>query len=215
MADAQTLTRVVEALLFASPEPVALARLEALLEPDGVTRDELAQALERLAQRYVGGGVELREVAGGYQIRTCPDLAPWLARLEVVKPIRFSRPALEVLAVVAYRQPVTRAEVEEVRGVDCGGVLKALLEKGFTRVVGKKDVPGRPLLYGTTRKFLEAFGLGSLGELPSLRDIEEILAEHDEGLEPATPAADADPEPGPAADAGPPDDPCEEPADGG
>lgn len=180
--EAFELVRALEAVLFASAEPVPLDRLEAVFDPDGVDRADLTAALETLRTACAGRGVELREVGGGYQFRTRPELAPWLARLEVVKPVRFSRAALESLALVAYRQPVTRAEVEEVRGVDCGGVLKALLERGLVRVVGKKDVPGRPLLYGTTRKFLEAFGFSSLSELPSLRDIQEILAERGEGV---------------------------------
>jgi len=181
--DTETLRNVVEAVLFASPEPLPLARLEEVLAPDGVTRDEARQALADLAAAYEGRGVELREVAGGYQLRTRSEFGPWLARLEAQKPVRFSRPALETLAIVAYRQPVTRAEIEEVRGVDCGGVLKTLLDKGLARIVGKKDVPGRPLLYGTSKRFLEAFGLASLAELPSLKDIEELLSEQGEGLE--------------------------------
>jgi len=181
--DTETLRKVVEAVLFASPEPLPLARLEEVLAPDGVTRDEARQALADLAAACEGRGVELREVAGGYQLRTRSEFGPWLARLEAQKPVRFSRPALETLAIVAYRQPVTRAEIEEVRGVDCGGVLKTLLDKGLARIVGKKDVPGRPLLYGTSKRFLEAFGLASLAELPSLKDIEELLSEQGEGLE--------------------------------
>jgi segregation and condensation protein B len=181
--DPQTLRNIVEAVLFASPEPLPLARLEEVLAPDGVAREAIREALIELAAACEGRGVELREVAGGYQLRTRSELGPWLARLEAQKPARFSRPALETLAIVAYRQPVTRAEIEEVRGVDCGGVLKTLLDKGLARIVGKKDVPGRPLLYGTSRRFLEAFGLASLAELPSLQDIEELLAERGEGLE--------------------------------
>ncbi len=139
--------------------------------------------MEALAAALAGRGVELREVAGGWQLRTAPDLGPWLARLEVPRPVRFSRAALETLALVAYRQPTTRAEVEEVRGVDCGGVLKVLLDRGLVRILGKKDVPGRPLLYGTSRKFLEVFGLAGLGELPSVRDLDEILAARAEPAE--------------------------------
>lgn len=180
--DPETLVRAVEALLFASPEPLPLPRLEEVFAPDGVEPDRVRDALEKLRTRCAGRGVELREVAGGYQLRTRPELAPWLARIEAPRAVRFSRPALETLAIVAYRQPVTRAELEEVRGVDCGGVLKSLLDRGLARILGKKDVPGRPLLYGTTRKFLEAFGLSSLGELPSLKDIEEVLAARGEGV---------------------------------
>ncbi|MDW7710769.1 MAG: SMC-Scp complex subunit ScpB [Deferrisomatales bacterium] len=180
--DTERIIRILEALLLVSPEPVPLARLEEVFAPDGVPGERVRQALAVLGDRCKGRGVEVREVAGGYQLRTRPDVAPWLARLEAPKAARFSRPALEVLAIVAYRQPVTRAEVEEVRGVDCGGVLKTLLDKGLVRILGKKDVAGRPLLYGTSRKFLESFGLSSLADLPSLRDIEDLLAERAEAV---------------------------------
>ncbi len=180
--DAETLIRALEAVLFASSEPVGAARLEEVFAPDGVEREQLQQALDTLRERCSGRGVELREVAGGYQFRTRREAAPWIARLETPKPVRFSRAAMETLAIAAYRQPVTRAEIEEVRGVDCGGVMKSLLERGLVRILGKKDVPGRPLLYGTTRRFLEVFGLASLTELPSLRDIDEILAQQGEGV---------------------------------
>ncbi len=181
--DRSIVAKAVEAVLFASPEPVPLARLEQVFAPDGISRADLLDALRTLSEALGDRGIELREVAGGYQLRTRPEMAPFLARLEVPRPVRFSRAALETLAIVAYRQPVTRAEVEEVRGVDCGGVLRSLLEKGLVRILGKKDVPGRPLLYGTTRKFLEVFGLSSLTELPSLKEIGELLDERAEGVE--------------------------------
>lgn len=186
--DDQTLCRALEAVLFASAEPLPLVRLEALFAPDGVEPARVADALRGLEAALAGRAVELQEVAGGFQLRTRPGLAPWVARLEAPRPARLSRAALEALAVVAYRQPLTRAEVEEVRGVDCGGVMKSLLERGLVRVVGKKDVPGRPLLYGTAKRFLETFGLPSLGALPSLRDLAEIAAARaDEGPEPPGP----------------------------
>ncbi|GAB4260689.1 MULTISPECIES: SMC-Scp complex subunit ScpB [Deferrisoma] len=175
--DREAVARVLEAVLFASPEPVALGKLVELFAPEGLGRQEVLDGLGALGEALGGRALELREVAGGYQLRTRAEYAPYLGRLEIPRPVRFSRAALETLAIVAYRQPITRAEVEEVRGVDCGGVLKALLEKGLVRVVGKKDVPGRPLLYGTSRKFLEVFGLTSLADLPSLQEIEEMLAE--------------------------------------
>ncbi len=196
-----TVVKAVEAVLFASPEPVPLARLEQVFAPEGLSRADLVKALGALSEALEDRGIELREVAGGYQLRTRPEMAPFLARLEVPRPVRFSRAALETLAIVAYRQPVTRAEVEEVRGVDCGGVLRSLLEKGLVRILGKKDVPGRPLLYGTTRKFLEVFGLSSLTELPSLKEIGELLDERGEGLEGA-PAGGG--EPGAPGDPGAP-----------
>lgn len=180
--DPATLVRAVEAVLFASPEPVSLTTLEQVFGPDDVNREQILEAIAALQGQCEGRGIEVREIGGGYQMRTRPGMATWLARLDMPKPVRLSRAALESLAIVAYRQPVTRAEAEEVRGVDCGGVLKSLLEKGLIRIVGKKDVPGRPLLYGTTRKFLEVFGLASLSELPSVRDMQEILEEHAEGV---------------------------------
>ncbi len=203
-----TVVKAVEAVLFASPEPVPLARLEQVFAPEGLSRADLVEALGALSETLEDRGIELREVAGGYQLRTRPEMAPFLSRLEVPRPVRFSRAALETLAIVAYRQPVTRAEVEEVRGVDCGGVLRSLLEKGLVRILGKKDVPGRPLLYGTTRKFLEVFGLSSLTELPSLKEIGELLDERGEGLEGAPagggePGAPGDPE-APCGDGGAP-----------
>ena len=198
--DRETVVKAVEAVLFASPEPVPLARLEQVFAPEGLSRSDLVGALRALEDALADRGIELREVAGGYQLRTRPEMAPFLARLEVPRPVRFSRAALETLAIVAYRQPVTRAEVEEVRGVDCGGVLRSLLEKGLVRILGKKDVPGRPLLYGTTRRFLEVFGLSSLTELPSLKEIGEVLDERAEGVEGE---AEAPGGPGDAGSAGP------------
>ena len=181
--DRGILIQALEAVLFASSEPLAIAKLQAVFAPEGVGAQELREAIESLRGMSAGRGVEVREVGGGYQLRTRPETARWVARLEEQKAVRFSRAALETLAVVAYRQPVTRAEAEEVRGVDSGGVLKSLLDKGLVRIVGRKDVPGRPLLYGTTRKFLEVFGLGALSELPTMRDIASILAEHAEGVD--------------------------------
>ena len=188
--DERILAQALEAVLFASAEPLLPARLEALFAPDGVDAAALAAGLDCLRAALEGRGIEVQEVAGGLQLRTRPRWAPWLARLEMPKPVRFSRAALETLSIVAYRQPITRAEVEEVRGVDCGGVLKALLERGLVRIVGKKDVPGRPLLYGTARKFLETFGLASLAELPSLRELEDLIDQRGEGVADGPPEAE-------------------------
>lgn len=179
--DEEQLARVLEAMLFASAEPLLPVKLLAVLSPDGISEESLQAGLGALKGRLEDRGLQLSEIAGGYQLRTRPELAPWIARLDVPKPAKLSRAALEALAVVAYRQPVTRAEVEEVRGVDCGGVLKALLDRGLVRILGKKDVPGRPLLYGTAKRFLEAFGLRSLADLPSLRQVEEFPAEEESG----------------------------------
>jgi segregation and condensation protein B len=120
------------------------------------------------------GGFLLQEVAGGYQFRTRADLSPWIKRLKGGKPSLMTPAAMETLAVVAYRQPVVKAEVDKIRGVDVGGALKTLLEKKLIRIIGRKDVPGRPMLYGTTRKFLEVFNLKDLSELPTMEELKEF-----------------------------------------
>ncbi len=183
--DRTTLIRAVEAILFVSCEPVPLRKFEEVFAPDGVEPRDVREALEALRRDFTGRGVELIEVGGGYQMRTSPELRPILARMEVVRPVKLTQAALETLAIIAYRQPLTRAEAEEVRGVDCGAVVRSLLDRGLIRVVGKKDMPGRPILYGTTRKFLEVFGLASLNDLPTLREIEELTgSEAGEALKP-------------------------------
>src|SRR5262249_24564625 len=133
----------------------------------------------------------IEEIGGGYQLRTLPELAPWLAELQPAPPLRLSRPALETLAIVAYKQPLTRAEIEQVRGVDVGAVLRSLLERRLVRITGHREVPGRPILYATTRRFLEVFGLAELADLPTLREIEELLRERaaEAVVEPAALAA--------------------------
>ncbi len=173
----ETLSRLLESLLFVSPEPMSP---KALAEALGVERADLAPALERLKGRLAEGrsGIVVCEVAGAYQLRSAVESAPYVRRLLGVKPQRLTRAALETLAFVAYRQPVTRAEVEEIRGVDCGAVLKALLERKLVRILGKKEELGRPLLYGTTREFLEFFGLDGLGSLPTLREFQELSEEN-------------------------------------
>jgi segregation and condensation protein B len=134
-------------------------------------------AIEELEVDYAERprGFFLQKVAGGYQLRTCPEYADYLRKLGHNRPFKFSRPALETLAIIAYRQPVTRAEIEYLRGVDSGSVLKTLLEKHLARILGKKDVPGKPMIYGTTREFLELFGLPDLAALPTLREFSELI----------------------------------------
>jgi segregation and condensation protein B len=167
--------RIVEALVLAAREPLAAARIaEAVPGLNTAGARELLLELRADYQRE-GRGFELAEVAGGFQLRTPPELAEYVSRLEHERPARLSRAALESLSVVAYRQPVTRAEIELVRGVDCGPVLRSLLERHLLRIAGHRDVPGRPMLYGTTRRFLEVFGLSSLEDLPSLRDLDELV----------------------------------------
>ncbi|MEA3544201.1 MAG: SMC-Scp complex subunit ScpB [Thermodesulfobacteriota bacterium] len=167
------LRQLVEAFIFASDSPLSLDRLSILLEQP---RAEIKPVVEQLQQQYAAseGGFYLAEVAGGYQFRTMEALAPWLRKLSKDRAARFSRAALETLAIIAYRQPVTRAEIEYLRGVDSGGVMKTLLDKNLLRILGKKDVPGRPLIYGTSRQFLELFGLRDLSDLPTLKEFSAL-----------------------------------------
>jgi segregation and condensation protein B len=162
----------LEAVLFSSDEPLRLERLQTLFEVDVVS---LKQALQDLMVEYAqeNRGVILQEVAGGFQIRTRAEYAPWIVKLNRTRATRLSKAATESLAIIAYRQPVTRAEIEYLRGVDSGGVVRMLMEKQLVKIVGKKDVPGRPLLYGTSRHFLEFFGLKDLSELPNLKEFSD------------------------------------------
>jgi len=170
------LQQLVEAFIFASDSPLTLDRLSLLTEqPKAVLRP----IVEELQQQFSTSnhGFYLAEVAGGYQFRTAADLAPWLRKLNKERATRFSRAALETLAIIAYRQPATRAEIEYLRGVDSGGVMKTLLDKNLIRILGKKDVPGRPLMYGTSRQFLELFGLRDLNDLPTLKEFAALAPE--------------------------------------
>jgi segregation and condensation protein B len=186
MAD---LRAMIEAAIFVAETPLTVDRLAQILEKP---RAEIKAVLEPLQQEYAaaGRGFCLAEVAGGYQFRTTPQMAPVLRRLiKEQRSPQFSRAALETLAIIAYRQPVTRAEVEYLRGVDSGGVMKTLLDKNLLRILGKKDVAGRPLLYGTSRHFLELFGLRSLDDLPTLKEFSALEPEAVEA-EPLAPEAE-------------------------
>ena len=168
---------IVEALLFVAEEPLSVERLKEILE--GYGRKEIVALLQELQAFYEqeGRGLKLYEVAGGYRLATRPELHPWVQRLKAVRPTRLSRAALETLALIAYRQPITRAEIEAIRGVAVDGVLKTLAEKDLIRIVGRKKEVGRPILYGTSKAFLEYFGFKDLSELPALRELEELVAE--------------------------------------
>ncbi len=180
-SDARVRT-LCESLLLVADRPLTVKDVEAAT---GVAPARIRAAMEALAADYREGvsGIVLQEVAGGYQLRTCPTNSEFVRRFLQVRPARLTRAALETLAIVAYRQPVTRPEIEEIRGVDSGAVLKALLDKGLVQVLGKKEEPGRPLLYGTTRAFLEFFGLKDLASLPTLREYHELTEEHREIVE--------------------------------
>lgn len=168
------LKAILEALIFVSDTPVTVAAMEGILED--VPKKEISSALDDLVREYEqrSGGISLKEVAGGYQFRTRETLAPWVLKLKGQKAMDLSPAAMETLAVIAYRQPVMKSEIERVRGVDVSGILRGLLEKNLVRIMGRKNVPGRPIIYGTTRKFLETFGLKALSDLPTLRDFKEL-----------------------------------------
>ena len=176
--NAPSLKSIVESLLFISDAPLTIDRLCAILEE--YDRGDVRSAVALLREEYAaeGRGITLTEVAGGYQLRSAPENADYIRRLVRGKSFRFSRSALETLAMIAYRQPITRTEVEYLRGVDSGGVVKTLLEKKMIRILGKKDIPGKPLIYGTTREFLETFGLPDLASLPTLRDVHELAEQY-------------------------------------
>jgi segregation and condensation protein B len=171
------LKSIVESLIFISEEPMSLDRLCGILHE--YDRDDIRTCLNELKTEYNSPerGIFLAEVAKRFQFRTREENGDFVRRLVKTKSSRFSQSALETLAITAYRQPITRAEIEYLRGVDSGGVIKTLLEKKLIKILGKKDIPGRPLIYGTTRYFLELFSLKDLKSLPTLREIEDLVGE--------------------------------------
>ncbi len=176
------LERIVESVLFAAAAPVSLRRLVEVL--GGPSSKEVHAAVERLKGEYATGqrGIQLREVAGGYQLRTARENAEWVRAIFREKPSRLGRAALETLAIVAYKQPVTRAEIEAIRGVDVDGVLSTLMARRLIKMAGRKEAVGRPLLYVTTPEFLEVFGLKDLNELPSLKELGPAPDTDDDGV---------------------------------
>ena len=169
--DVGRLALIIESVLFAAAAPVSLRKLVDILE--GPTAKEVQTALARLKELYAPGqrGIQLLEVAGGYQFRTARENAEWVRAVFRDKPARLGRAALETLAIIAYKQPVTRAEIEAIRGVDVDGVVSTLMARRLIKIAGRKEAVGRPLLYSTTPEFLETFGLKDLKELPSLKEL--------------------------------------------
>jgi len=171
---------IIESLLFVADEPLTIDRMRVVLDvPDKTAIQEALQALED-EYNARGGGFHLKAVAGGYQLRTRSEYKDWIKKLIQPKPPRLSKAALETLATIAYKQPVIRSDIEHIRGVDCGGVLRMLLKRKMIRVLGRKEIPGRPLIYGTTRQFLEVFDLQDLKDLPTPKEIEELSDMADE-----------------------------------
>lgn len=169
------LTSIIEALLFVSESPLNISTIYKVIEKK-IGKAKIQTILRKLIEDYCqdSDGLRITKVAGGYQMTTKPELSNWLRKLyKSEKKERLSTPALETLAIIAYKQPITRAEIEQIRGVNTEGVLKTLLEKGLIRISGRKDTIGRPILYNTSRLFLEYFGLGSLNDLPPLKEGEE------------------------------------------
>ena len=167
------LTKIIEAMLFVSEKPLTRDQIRAVL-PEMDAKD-IKRSLEKLKEQYRErkGGFLLQEVAGGYQLRSNPELAPVLKRMVTQKPLKLGKATLETLSIIAYKQPVLKSEIEYIRGVDCGSSIKTLLEYGLVKILGRKQIAGKPLIYGTTPKFLEIFSLKSLNELPFPEEIEK------------------------------------------
>ncbi len=171
------LAAVLECVLFTAETPLSLNRVAEIFPNQ--SQQEWQEALDELCAQYdgAGHGVFVAEVAGGYQLRTRSEYASWIVQTRPANPQRLSQAALETLAVIAYKQPIIRAEIEAIRGVDVSGVLRQLLEKGLIQMLGRKDIPGRPILYGTTATFLEVFGLKDLRSLPTQEELQALAEE--------------------------------------
>ena len=168
------LRAIIESLLFVSEVPLSLVKIKSILSM--YTHVEITEALEQLRQEYAGDGhgFALAEVAQGYQFRSKPEYGEWIRKLKRITPARLSQAALETLAIVAYRQPILRAEIESVRGVDVGGVLRLLLERKLIKILGRKNIPGRPNIDAPTPRFLEVFSLKEISSLPTLEENGEL-----------------------------------------
>ena len=172
--DTKLLKSVIEGLIFAHPEPVSIDSLAAVIQE--ASSERIQSVLDELEQEYLerSRGFTLAKVAGGYQFRSLPNIAPWILEMRRMKPARLSRAALETLSIIAYNQPVTRGRIEQIRGVESSAPLRSLVERDLVVIVGRKDIAGRPLLYGTSKRFLEVFGLPDLASLPPLPEIENL-----------------------------------------
>ncbi len=207
----ENLKHIVESLLFVTDDPLSVDKIRNAL---GIAEAApVREALRELAAEYEvrGGGFYLNQVAGGYQLRTRPEYREWIKRLVQPRAHRLSRAALETLAIVAYKQPIIRSDIEHIRGVDSGGILRTLLERKLIRVMGRREIPGRPLIYGTTKLFLEVFGLKSLQDLPTPKEIEEFEEKPLPESPPAGEAAGGDAEGEEAAPPQAPPEPAQTP----
>lgn len=171
------LKHIIESLIFVSGNPLSVEQIKSVVtEAD---TKEIRNCLTELIREYEerNGGFHLRHVAGAYQFRSRPEYRDYVTRLVQANPLRLSKASLETLAIIAYKQPVIRSDIEHIRGVDCGGIIRTLMEHKLIRVLGRKDIPGRPLIYSTTKRFLELFDLSSLRDLPTLKEIEAFEKE--------------------------------------
>ena len=196
MSSDQKLKQIIEAALLAAGRPLSLDELLALFAgSEQQERKAVREALDELSADYEGRGIEVREVGSGFRIQVRSEFAPWISRLWSERPPRYSRALMETLALIVYRQPITRGEIEEIRGVSVSSnIIRTLMEREWVRVVGQRDVPGRPSLYASTKKFLDYFGLKSLSDLPTLaeiRDLDSINQELDLEI-PGIPVDDGD-----------------------
>lgn len=164
---------IIEALILASESPIPADKIAEVIGSDD--KKEIECQLKELVHDYEErrGGICLQEVAGGFQFRTRSDLVPWIKKLKGLRSL-LTPASLETLAIIAYRQPVVKADIDNIRGVDAGGAIKKLLEKKLIRIMGRKDVPGKPMIYGTTKKFLEVYNLQDLSDLPTLQELKEL-----------------------------------------
>ncbi len=198
MIQGEQLKQILEAALLAAGQPLSHAQLGALFsDEERPPGGEISRVLEQLANDCASRGVELKKVASGYRLQVKQDLNEWVSRLWKERPQRYSRALLETISLIAYRQPITRGEIEAVRGVSVStNIIRTLQEREWIRVVGHRDVPGKPALFGTTRTFLDSFNLQNLDDLPTLAEIRDMEnLEPELQLEPAPPAADVrDPE---------------------
>ena len=180
MMPPETVKRVVEAALLSAGEPLSVERLVGIFGKDELPADNprqsIRQALNAIAEQAEGHAYELNQVASGHRLQVRQDLGPWIGRLFQTSPPRYSRALLETLALIAYRQPATRGDIEQVRGVTVSSsIVRTLLDRNWIRAVGQRDTPGRPTMYGTTRQFLDYFNLRSLDELPPLEEIRQLI----------------------------------------
>jgi segregation and condensation protein B len=175
----EALKSIVDALIFASEMPLGMARIREILSEvnqDSVSNAEIREVIDQLNadNRDTQRGFYLQEVAGGYQYRTRPNYAQWIKKIKKVRSFRLTQSTLETLAIIAYKQPIIRSDIEKLRGVDSGGVIKNLIERSLIKIVGRKNIAGRPFMFGTTKRFLEVFGLDRLEDMPSLKEFDGL-----------------------------------------